>query len=87
MVGRIGGNADLSPRGQKYAERLYRQLGAIGSASGTVTPKLVGIPFVLAQLLFISYKQVNIQKLSRSGRLNFRGQFTQQRTSLVPVLP
>uniref|UniRef100_A0A336LXF7 CSON007212 protein n=1 Tax=Culicoides sonorensis TaxID=179676 RepID=A0A336LXF7_CULSO len=37
VLGRIGGDADLSPRGQKYAERLKRQLELQGSAN----PKLI----------------------------------------------
>ncbi|XP_063698393.1 6-phosphofructo-2-kinase/fructose-2,6-bisphosphatase-like [Culicoides brevitarsis] len=41
VLGRIGGDADLSPRGQKYADRLRRQLASLSAASGTVTPKLI----------------------------------------------
>lgn len=38
ILGRIGGNADLSPRGMKYAERLTKYLSGLG---GGQKPKLV----------------------------------------------
>lgn len=41
VLGRIGGDADLSPRGMKYAERLARQLGGPGSAPDCPKPKLI----------------------------------------------
>lgn len=41
VLGRIGGDADLSPRGMKYAERLARQLGGPGSAPDGPKPKLI----------------------------------------------
>lgn len=40
VLGRIGGDADLSKRGRSYAERLTKFLGA---APGVVPPKLVRI--------------------------------------------
>ncbi|XP_050085919.1 6-phosphofructo-2-kinase/fructose-2,6-bisphosphatase-like isoform X2 [Anopheles aquasalis] len=41
VLGRIGGDADLSPRGMKYADRLARQLGGPGSAPDCPRPKLI----------------------------------------------
>uniref|UniRef100_A0A182MTZ2 Uncharacterized protein n=1 Tax=Anopheles culicifacies TaxID=139723 RepID=A0A182MTZ2_9DIPT len=41
VLGRIGGDADLSSRGMKYAERLARQLGGPGSAPDCPRPKVV----------------------------------------------
>lgn len=41
VLGRIGGDADLSPRGMKYAERLARQLGGPGSAPDSPRPKVI----------------------------------------------
>lgn len=38
VLGRIGGDADLSTRGRRYSERLTKYLG---STSGVVKPKLV----------------------------------------------
>ena len=39
ILGRIGGNADLSPRGFKYADRLSKYLG--GLSSSAKKPKLI----------------------------------------------
>lgn len=36
VLGRIGGDADLSPRGRKYAERLTRQLDSPGYPQPTL---------------------------------------------------
>ncbi|XP_058451427.1 6-phosphofructo-2-kinase/fructose-2,6-bisphosphatase-like isoform X2 [Malaya genurostris] len=41
VLGKIGGDADLSPRGMKYAERLAKQLGGPGSAPDCPKPKLI----------------------------------------------
>nr|XP_040239996.2 6-phosphofructo-2-kinase/fructose-2,6-bisphosphatase-like isoform X2 [Anopheles coluzzii] len=41
VLGRIGGDADLSPRGMKYADRLARQLGGPGSAPDSPRPKVI----------------------------------------------
>lgn len=41
VIGRIGGDADLSPRGQKYAERLTKALGGLGSQPGGPRPKVI----------------------------------------------
>lgn len=42
ILGRIGGNADLTSRGLKYAERLTKYLSGLGSSgSGAKKPKLI----------------------------------------------
>ena len=41
VVGRIGGDADLSPRGRSYADRLTKFLG---TTPGITKPKLVRFP-------------------------------------------
>jgi broad specificity phosphatase PhoE len=41
VLGRIGGDADLSPRGRKYAENLAKQLGGPGSSSNSPKPRLI----------------------------------------------
>ncbi|XP_055644354.1 6-phosphofructo-2-kinase/fructose-2,6-bisphosphatase 1-like isoform X2 [Toxorhynchites rutilus septentrionalis] len=41
VLGRIGGDSDLSPRGMKYAERLARQLGGPGATPDGPKPKLI----------------------------------------------
>lgn len=41
ILGRIGGDAELSPRGMKYAERLARALGGPGSPPDSAKPKLI----------------------------------------------
>lgn len=41
ISGRIGGDADLSARGKKYAENLAKQLGGPGSAPNSPKPRLV----------------------------------------------
>jgi 6-phosphofructo-2-kinase / fructose-2,6-biphosphatase 3 len=45
VLGRIGGNADLSPRGQKYCERLTRQLSGKGVTPACPKPKMVSAHF------------------------------------------
>jgi len=40
-LGRIGGDADLSSRGRKYAENLAKQLGGPGSNPNAPKPRLV----------------------------------------------
>jgi 6-phosphofructo-2-kinase / fructose-2,6-biphosphatase 3 len=40
VLGRIGGNADLSPRGQKYGERLTRHFGKAGTVANP-KPRLI----------------------------------------------
>lgn len=41
VVGRIGGDSDLSPRGKIYAESLARQFGGPGSKADSMKPRLV----------------------------------------------
>ncbi|XP_053697113.1 6-phosphofructo-2-kinase/fructose-2,6-bisphosphatase 1-like isoform X1 [Sabethes cyaneus] len=41
VLGRIGGDAELSPRGIKYSERLAKCLGGPGSAQDCPKPKLI----------------------------------------------
>lgn len=41
VLGRIGGDADLSSRGKKYAENLAKQLGGPGSIHNCPKPRLV----------------------------------------------
>lgn len=43
ILGRIGGNVDLSPRGLKYAERLTKYLGGTSGSptTGNLKPKLI----------------------------------------------
>lgn len=71
VLGRIGGDADLSPRGMKYAERLARQLGGPGSAPDCPKPKLVGImlSFIPSQkLIYIQTLQIWTSELRRTIR-------------------
>lgn len=41
VLGRIGGDADLSPRGRKYGENLAKQLGGPGSSPNCPKPRLI----------------------------------------------
>ncbi|KAG5674337.1 hypothetical protein PVAND_004312 [Polypedilum vanderplanki] len=41
VLGRIGGDADLSPRGKKYSENLAKQLGGPGSSPNAPKPRLI----------------------------------------------
>lgn len=41
ILGRIGGNAGLSPRGMKYAERLSKYLSGLGEVASAKKPKLI----------------------------------------------
>lgn len=41
ILGRIGGNADLSPRGMKYAERLTKYLSGLGTSASPKKPRLI----------------------------------------------
>lgn len=45
VLGRIGGDADLSPRGRIYAESLARHFGGPGSKSDCMKPRLVSFFF------------------------------------------
>ena len=46
VVGRIGGDSDLSPRGKIYAESLARQFGGPGSKADSMKPRLVGFKII-----------------------------------------
>ncbi|CRL00079.1 CLUMA_CG013360, isoform A [Clunio marinus] len=41
VLGRIGGDADLSDRGRKYADNLAKQLGGPGSSKDSPKPRLI----------------------------------------------
>lgn len=72
--GRIGGDADLSPHGRKYAENLAKQL-----ANSTPKPRLVN------KQLILKIYGVLILFIYRFGRQNFVAQSAQLKIFLDSI--
>lgn len=58
-LGRIGGDADLSPRGRKYGDNLAKQLGGPGCSPNSPKPRLVNV-YLIAR---VSWKTIRKQML------------------------